>query len=75
MVRNVHEPFLRFFNPVIGCDFSTRITEAAFAGVGDIVLRSALFTLVQTISEFFFVSAVHHFFHILFYTLADIVYA
>lgn len=75
MVRNVHKPFLRFFNPVISGDFSARVAEAAFAGMGDVALCSALFAFIQSVSQFVLVSAGEHFLHIFFYTIADIVYA
>ena len=74
MVRNIHESFLRFFGPIIRRHFPARITEATFTGMSDIMLRSALFAFVETVSEFVLVSAVHHLFYVFFYTIADIVY-
>lgn len=74
MMRNVYKSSLRLYDPIICSYLSTRITETTFTGMSDIVLCSTFFAFVQTISEFIFVSAVHHFFHIFFYSITNIVY-
>lgn len=74
MMRSVHKPLLRVCNPFVRGYLSARIAETTFTGMSDIMTSTALFADIQTVSEFFFVSAVHHFFNVFFYRIADIVY-
>ena len=74
MMWSVHKSLLCVCNPFVSGDFPARITEATFAGVSDIMFCFAFFTNIQTVTEFFFVSTVHHFFDIFFYRIADFVY-
>ena len=74
-VRYVHELLLRVGDPIVRGNLAARVAEAALAGMGDVVPRTAFFACIQAVAEHVFIPAVHHFPDVFFYSIADRVYA